>query len=65
MLTHEQLVEKLLQRRGVRKEVERIEHEEMTVVDVLPSTQPPVNFPSTIEDTFGDAIDSDHQTARS
>ena len=35
MLTHEQLVKKLLQRPGVRKEVERIEHEEMTLLDAL------------------------------
>lgn len=35
MLTHEQLVKKLLQRPGVRKEVERIEREEMTLLDAL------------------------------
>ena len=35
MLTHEQLVKKLLRRPGVRKEVERIEREEMTLLDAL------------------------------
>ena len=35
MLTHEQLVKKLMRRPGVRKEVERIEREEMTLLDAL------------------------------
>ena len=35
MLTHEQLVKKLMRRPGVRKEVKRIEREEMTQLDAL------------------------------
>lgn len=35
MRTHEQVVEKLLRRPGVRKEVERIEREESALLDVL------------------------------
>lgn len=35
MRTHEQLVKKLMQRPGVRKEAERIEREEMTLLDAL------------------------------
>ena len=35
MRTHEQIVEKLLRRPGVRKEVERIEREESALLDVL------------------------------
>lgn len=35
MRTHEQVVEKLLRRPGVRKEVERIEREECALLDVL------------------------------
>jgi hypothetical protein len=33
--THEQLVKKLLRRRGVRTEVERIEREEATLLDAI------------------------------
>ena len=35
MRTHEQLVKKLLRRRGVRTEVERIEREESALLDAL------------------------------
>lgn len=35
MLTHEQLVEKILQRPGVRAELERLEQEEGTLLDAL------------------------------
>lgn len=35
MRTHEQVVEKLLRRPGVRKEVERIERDESALLDVL------------------------------
>ncbi len=35
MRTHEQLIKKLMQRPGVRKEVERIEREEMTLLDTV------------------------------
>lgn len=35
MRTHEQLVKKLLRRRGVRTEVERIEREETVLLDAL------------------------------
>ena len=35
MRTHEQVIEKLLRRPGVRKEVERIEHEEAALLDLL------------------------------
>ena len=35
MRTHEQVVDKLLRRPGVRKEVERIEREESALLDVL------------------------------
>lgn len=35
MRTHEQIVEKLLRRPGVRKEVERIERDESALLDVL------------------------------
>ncbi len=35
MRTHEQLVKKLMQRPGVRAEVERIEHDETTLLDAL------------------------------
>ena len=64
MLTHKQLVKKLLQRPSVREEVERIEREVTTVVDGLPSSNPPVNSPTTLEDVLGDSIDSDCSNAR-
>ena len=35
MLTHEQLVEKILQRPGVKAELERLEQEEGTLLDAL------------------------------
>ena len=35
MRTHDQIVEKLLQRQGVRNEVERIEREESALLDLL------------------------------
>ena len=35
MRTHEQVVRKLMQRRGVRAEVERIEREEAALLDAL------------------------------
>jgi DNA-binding XRE family transcriptional regulator len=35
MRTHDQLVAKLMRRPGVRKEVERIEHEEGVLLDLL------------------------------
>ena len=35
MLTHEELVEKILQRPGVRAELERLEQEEGTLLDAL------------------------------
>lgn len=35
MRTHDQLVEKLMRRRGVRSEVERIEREEGVLLDAL------------------------------
>ena len=35
MRTHEQVVEKLLRRPGVRREVERIERDESALLDVL------------------------------
>ena len=35
MLTHEKLVEKILQRPGVRAELERLEQEEGTLLDAL------------------------------
>lgn len=35
MLTHEQFVEKLLQRPGVKAELERLEQEEGTLLDAL------------------------------
>lgn len=35
MQTHDQLVEKLMRRRGVRSEVERIEREEGALLDAL------------------------------
>ena len=35
MQTHDQLVAKLMRRPGVRKEVERIEHEEGALLDLL------------------------------
>jgi hypothetical protein len=35
MRTHDQIVEKLMQRPGVRKEVERIEREESALLDLL------------------------------
>ena len=35
MRTHEQIVEKLMRRPGVRKEVERIEREESALLDLL------------------------------
>lgn len=35
MRTHDQLVAKLMRRPGVRREVERIEHEEAALLDLL------------------------------
>ncbi len=35
MRTHERIVEKLMSRPGVRAEVERLEHEEFALLDVL------------------------------
>lgn len=35
MLTHEELVDKLMERPGVRREVERLEREELSLLDLL------------------------------
>lgn len=35
MLTHEELVDKLMERPGVRSEVERLEREELSLLDLL------------------------------